>query len=72
MDIIIPHFGIFLWSLFLALFIALPIFALTKLLTSSTNKSKVPWVLVIILLPCLGSILYFLIGKRKTVPIEAI
>jgi hypothetical protein len=30
----------------------------------SSNPNKVVWVIVIILLPFLGSILYFLIGKR--------
>jgi hypothetical protein len=29
------------------------------------NPNKVVWVLVIILLPLLGSILYFLLGKSK-------
>jgi hypothetical protein len=29
------------------------------------NPNKVVWVIVIILLPFLGSILYFLIGKSK-------
>ncbi len=31
----------------------------------SNNSNKLVWVLVIILLPLLGSILYFLLGKSK-------
>lgn len=31
----------------------------------SNNPNKVVWVIVIILLPFLGSILYFLIGKSR-------
>ena len=31
----------------------------------SNNPNKVVWVIVIILLPLLGSILYFLLGKSK-------
>lgn len=31
----------------------------------SNNPNKLVWVLVIILLPLLGSILYFLLGKSK-------
>ena len=30
----------------------------------SSNPNKVLWIIVIILLPFLGSILYFLIGKK--------
>lgn len=31
----------------------------------SSNPNKVVWIIVIILLPLLGSLLYFLIGKSK-------
>ena len=31
----------------------------------SNNSNKIVWILVIILLPFLGSILYFLIGKGR-------
>lgn len=31
----------------------------------SSNPNKVVWVLVIILLPFLGSILYFLVGRNR-------
>jgi uncharacterized membrane protein len=30
----------------------------------SSNPNKVVWIIVIILLPILGSILYFLLGRR--------
>jgi hypothetical protein len=33
----------------------------------SSNPNKVVWVIVIILLPFLGSILYFLLGRKNTV-----
>ena len=32
----------------------------------SNNPNKVVWIVVIILLPFLGSILYFLFGRRNT------
>ncbi|HRE79740.1 MAG TPA: PLDc N-terminal domain-containing protein [Opitutaceae bacterium] len=31
----------------------------------SNNSNKVVWIIVIILLPLLGSILYFLLGRSK-------
>ena len=33
----------------------------------SNNPNKVVWIIVIILLPFLGSILYFLLGKSRAV-----
>lgn len=32
----------------------------------SNNPNKIVWIVVIILLPFLGSILYFLVGRRNT------
>jgi len=32
----------------------------------SSNPNKIVWVIVIILLPLLGSVLYFLFGKSKS------
>lgn len=50
-------------SLIYLLCIVLWIVALVDCLKSS-NPNKVVWVIVIILLPFLGSLLYFLIGRR--------
>ena len=33
----------------------------------SNNPNKVVWIIVIILLPFLGSILYFLVGRKNAV-----
>lgn len=51
-------------SLIYILCIVLWIVALVDCLKSS-NPNKVVWVIVIILLPFLGSILYFLIGRSS-------
>jgi Phospholipase_D-nuclease N-terminal len=46
------------------------IFWIWMLIDAITNKSlsgneKILWVVVVILLPCLGPILYFFIGRKK-------
>jgi len=53
--------------LFIALFIVLlPLLALVSVLMNDfPSGEKLIWVLVIIFLPILGSILYFLIGKNR-------
>ncbi len=60
--------GIFL-TLFIILFIILlPLLALVSVLTSEfRGNDKIVWVLIIIFLPFLGSLLYFLIGRDRRI-----
>lgn len=51
----------YVWSL---LWFILWIWALIDCLTSNVSN-KVVWVILIILLPFLGSILYFILGKSR-------
>lgn len=56
-------------TLFIILFIILlPLMALISALTSDFyGNDKIMWVLLIIFLPFLGSILYFLIGRDRRI-----
>jgi heme/copper-type cytochrome/quinol oxidase subunit 4 len=52
--------------LVLLLVIILPIIALINILSERfEGNKKLVWVIVVVIIPILGSILYFLIGKRK-------
>ena len=53
--------------LFVSLFIfLLPVIALIDILKSRFDgNDKIVWVLVVLFLPVLGSVLYFLIGKKS-------
>jgi len=59
--------GSLLLILFIALFIVLlPVLALISVLMNDfPSGEKLIWVLVILFLPILGSILYFLIGRDR-------
>ncbi len=61
--------GGLLITLFVILFIILlPLLALLSVLTNEfQGNEKIMWVLIIIFLPFLGSVLYFLIGKDKRI-----
>jgi len=49
----------------------LPIIALVDVIKNNfLNNNKVIWVLVILLLPLIGSILYFIIGTKQKVKLE--
>lgn len=55
--------------LFVILFIIIfPLLALISVLTSEfQGNDKIMWVLIIIFLPFLGSVLYFLIGRDRRI-----
>lgn len=59
------------WLLiFIALFVfILPIMALVDLLRSSFKDStnKIVWAILIVLMPVIGSVLYFFIGKQQKI-----
>jgi hypothetical protein len=59
-----------MWSLWSALILVLDVIALVSLLKSSADTGKkILWALLIILLPVVGMILYFLMGpgRRKVI-----
>jgi len=61
--------GGLLLTLFIILFvILLPLMALISVLTSEfQGNDKIMWVLIILFLPFLGSVLYFLIGRDRRI-----
>lgn len=60
--------GLFI-TLFVILFIILlPLMALISVLTNEfQGNDKIMWVLIIIFLPFLGSVLYFLVGRDRRI-----
>jgi hypothetical protein len=58
--------GLLITLLFVLFIILLPLFALISALVSDfPGNEKIIWVLIILFLPFLGSILYFLIGTGQ-------
>ena len=57
----------FIEILIILLVLILPLIALIDILKSDFQKNvnKIIWVLVTLLLPIVGSILYFIIGKKQ-------
>jgi hypothetical protein len=70
MELFLPEMELFFWTIF-SLLILLPIVALFSLLKFNFKDSttKLIWVLVVLLVPVAGPILYFIIGRRQRVNI---
>lgn len=64
--------GVGIFSILMIIFfgfllgILLPIFAIIDILRSRIRENdKIIWIIIIIFIPILGSILYFLLGKNR-------
>ncbi|MCA0153991.1 PLDc N-terminal domain-containing protein [Winogradskyella vincentii] len=67
MDFITP-IGALIWIVLSILFFLLPILALISILRNKfPDNDKLIWVIVVLLLPYFGSILYFIIGRNKKI-----
>ncbi len=58
-----------IWQIIIVVFtLLIPLMALISALTNQfQGNEKIMWVLVIILVPFLGALLYFLIGRGKVI-----
>lgn len=68
MDKIITDFslGLFIWQTIILISIGLWIYCLIDILKNKFSQNdKLIWILVVLLLPFLGSLLYLFIGKNK-------
>jgi len=68
MDKIINDFsiGLFIWQSLILLSIGLLIYCLIDILRNKfAQNEKIIWILVVILIPFIGSLLYLFIGKNK-------
>ena len=72
MELLNPVAGFLLWIVLPILSIILFLTALISVLKSTfrDKANKVTWLLLIILIPILGSIFYFLIGRKQRIKIE--
>lgn len=66
MDFITPGSGLVIFIIVFILVLLLPLLALISILKNQfEGNDKLIWVLIVLLFPILGSILYFAIGKQK-------
>ena len=64
-------FGLLIWQLLILVAIGLWIYCLIDILKSKFEQNdKIVWVLVVVLLPILGSLLYLVIGRKKKVKLS--
>lgn len=71
MELLLPQMGLIFWTIFSILLLLLPILALVSILRSDfkDKTNKLLWVLIILFLPFIGPVLYFLIGRKQRMQI---
>ncbi|MDF1572336.1 MAG: PLD nuclease N-terminal domain-containing protein [Bacteroidales bacterium] len=63
-----PGFGLFGILVLVILFLLIPLIALVDVLMNEfTGSNKIIWVVLILFLPFLGAILYFLVGTKQKI-----
>lgn len=66
MDFVTPGLGLIIFTIISILFLLLPFLALISIVKNKfPDNDKLIWVLIVLLLPVLGSVLYFSMGRRK-------
>lgn len=61
-------FGLIELILIVLVFLSIQLIALVDILKSRFEQNdKLIWVLIVLILPLIGSILYFVIGRRKKI-----
>ncbi|MFP4847169.1 PLDc N-terminal domain-containing protein [Winogradskyella sp. PE311] len=70
MDFVTPGYALVIWLIFILFALLLPVLALVSILKNKfRDNDKLIWILVVLFLPILGSILYFIIGRSKRLKI---
>ncbi|MGF1554828.1 PLDc N-terminal domain-containing protein [Paucihalobacter sp.] len=66
MDFITPGPGLIIVTIIFFLFLLLPFLALISIVKNKfPDNDKLVWVLIVLLLPVLGAVLYFILGRGK-------
>jgi hypothetical protein len=66
-----PIIGLIFWATILLFSFIFPIMCLVNILKHEfKNNDKLIWTLVVILIPLIGSFLYFFIGKKARINVE--
>ena len=66
MDLVTPGLGLIIITVLSLLALLLPLLALISIVKNKFKyNDKLIWVLIVLLLPFLGTILYFVIGRGK-------
>lgn len=66
MDFITPGSGLVIYTIIFFLFLLLLFLALISIIKNKfQDNDKLVWVLVVLLLPVLGAVLYFTLGRGK-------
>ena len=68
MELLLPEWGLIFWTV-LGIFLIPWLIALISILRNDFKDSitKLTWVVVVIFLPVIGSLLYFIIGRSQRI-----
>lgn len=66
MELVTAGLGLILWMIIVLFIAILPIICLVSILKNEfKNNDKVIWLVVVVLIPFIGSVLYLFIGRKQ-------
>lgn len=64
MEFVTPEFGMIFWTILFVVSMLFPILSLISILRNRfKDNDKLIWILVVLFMPLIGSILYFVMGR---------
>ena len=67
MDLLLPNYALLYWTILMLLFFIFSLVAIISI-TSAKNTDgvhKLMWVIVVLFVPFFGSLLYFIMGRKR-------
>ena len=67
MELLLPKLGMLVWTFLIIIPFCLFLIAIIDILRNQFKRenTKLIWILVVLFIPFLGSVLYFLIGRKE-------
>ncbi len=67
MDLLLPHNGLIFWTIFAFLFFLFSLIAIIHIVSFKNTEAsyKLMWVIIVMFMPLIGSLLYFIFRRKK-------
>lgn len=68
MDLLLPNKALLFWIIFMVVFFVFSLVAIIKIVSAKNTDGvhKLMWVIIVLFIPFIGSLLYFILGRKRS------